>query len=366
MLIPKINVWHLAKDCTMILLGLVLYSVGFCGFILPKGVIMGGLAGVASLIYFQTSIPVAISFYALNIALLAIACRVVGWQFVLKTIFGATFLSVFIGIAQPFFEAYPIALPETFLDCIIGAVLCGTGVGIAFTHNGSTGGTDIVAAMVSKYRQISVGRMILYVDLIIISSSYIMYQDLDRVIYGYVVLVFQSFMTAQVINNNRQAVQFTIFSKKWDEIAESMMAVGQTLANTASSMAENAADNSTGNSTYAYADNGTDGDKGISSHPSKDEERAAKRKELKEKEMTNRKFLAAYRTASRAYTRAEDNLRDMRDNSERYLHLSVEQYCSKIDQIQEEMRALREKIETEYDTRQYKSPLEDWKPDCCR
>ena len=154
--------------------------------------------------------------------------------------------------------------------------------------------------------------------------------------------------------------------KKWDEIAESMMAVGQTLANTASSMAENAADNSTGNSTYAYADNGTDGDKGISSHPSKDEERAAKRKELKEKEMTNRKFLAAYRTASRAYTRAEDNLRDMRDNSERYLHLSVEQYCSKIDQIQEEMRALREKIETEYDTRQYKSPLEDWKPDCCR
>ena len=217
--IPKINVWHLAKDCTMILLGLVLYSVGFCGFILPKGVIMGGLAGVASLIYFQTSIPVAISFYALNIALLAIACRVVGWQFVLKTIFGATFLSVFIGIAQPFFEAYPIALPETFLDCIIGAVLCGTGVGLAFTHNGSTGGTDIVAAMVSKYRQISVGRMILYVDLIIISSSYIIYQDLDRVIYGYVVLVFQSFMTDQVINNNRQAVQFTIFSKKWDEIA---------------------------------------------------------------------------------------------------------------------------------------------------
>ena len=110
-------------------------------------------------------------------------------------------------------------MPETFLDCIIGAVLCGTGVGLAFTHNGSTGGTDIVAAMVSKYRQISVGRMILYVDLIIISSSYIMYQDLDRVIYGYVVLVFQSFMTDQVINNNRQAVQFTIFSKKWDEIA---------------------------------------------------------------------------------------------------------------------------------------------------
>ena len=207
------------KDCVMIMIGLVLYAVGFCGFVLPKGVVIGGMAGLASLIYFQTQIPVWIPFYALNITLLAIAFKVVGAQFVLKTIFGATFLSLFIGIAQPFFEAYPVALPETFLDCIIGAVLCGTGVGIAFTHNGSTGGTDIVAAMVSKYHQVSVGRMILYVDLIIISSSFIIYHDLNKVIYGYVVLVFLSYMADQVVNNTRQAVQFTIFSKRWDEIA---------------------------------------------------------------------------------------------------------------------------------------------------
>lgn len=215
----KANLWHIAKDCIMILVGLVLYAIGFCAFILPKGVVMGGVAGVASLIFFQFNIPVAISFYAINITLLAIAFRLVGWPFVLKTIFGTSFMSIFLGIAQPFFEAHPIFLEETFLDCIIGAVLCGTGVGIAFTHNGSTGGTDIIAAMVSKYKQVSVGRMILYVDMIIISSSYLIYQDLDRVIYGYVVLVFLSSMTDMVVNNNRQAVQFTIFSKKWDEIA---------------------------------------------------------------------------------------------------------------------------------------------------
>lgn len=203
----------------MIVLGLILYAVGFCGFVLPKGIVIGGLAGIASLIYFQFGVPVAISFYALNIILLAIAYRLVGLQFVLKTIFGATFLSFFLGIAQPLFEAYPVVLEETFLDCVIGAVLCGTGVGIAFTHNGSTGGTDIVAAMVSKYRQISVGRMILYVDMIIISSSYLLYHDLDRVIYGFVVLVFLSYMTDQVVNNNRQAIQFTIISKQWDKIA---------------------------------------------------------------------------------------------------------------------------------------------------
>lgn len=217
--LSKQQIWLNVKDCLMIIIGLILYAVGFCGFVLPKGIVIGGLAGIASLIYFQFGVPVAISFYALNIILLAIAYRLVGLQFVLKTIFGATFLSFFLGIAQPLFEAYPVVLEETFLDCVIGAVLCGTGVGIAFTHNGSTGGTDIVAAMVSKYRQISVGRMILYVDMIIISSSYLLYHDLDRVIYGFVVLVFLSFMTDQVVNNNRQAIQFTIISKQWDKIA---------------------------------------------------------------------------------------------------------------------------------------------------
>lgn len=183
----------------------------FCGFVLPKGIVIGGLAGIASLIYFQFGVPVAISFYALNIILLAIAYRLVGLQFVLKTIFGATFLSFFLGIAQPLFEAYPVVLEETFLDCVIGAVLCGTGVGIAFTHNGSTGGTDIVAAMVSKYRQISVGRMILYVDMIIISSSYLLYHDLDRVIYGFVVLVFLSYMTDQVVNITGRPFSLRLF-----------------------------------------------------------------------------------------------------------------------------------------------------------
>lgn len=204
----------------MIVVGLVAYAVGFCGFIIPNGVVTGGLTGVATLIYFQFGIPIAYSFYVLNVLLLAIAYKLVGLQFVLKTIFGATGLSFLILIAQPFFEAHPIALDnDIFLNVIIGAVLCGTGLGVAFAHNGSTGGTDIIAAMVAKYHQISVGRMVLYCDLIIISSGYFVTHDLDRVVYGYVVLVFLSYMADQVVNNNRQAVQFTIFSRHWDMIA---------------------------------------------------------------------------------------------------------------------------------------------------
>ena len=67
--------WHNVKDYCLISVGLVLYAIGFCGFILPHKVVIGGMAGVASLIYFQFHIPVAASFYVLNIILLALAYR---------------------------------------------------------------------------------------------------------------------------------------------------------------------------------------------------------------------------------------------------------------------------------------------------
>ncbi|MDE6157036.1 MAG: YitT family protein, partial [Muribaculaceae bacterium] len=93
------------------------------------------------------------------------------------------------------------------------------GVGIAFTHNGSSGGTDIVAAMVSKYTNVSIGRMMLYTDVIVISSSFFLFHHIDKVVYGFVVLILASYVADMVINTNRQAVQFTVFSQKWEEIA---------------------------------------------------------------------------------------------------------------------------------------------------
>ena len=207
MKITRDAVWHTTKDYSIITLGLILYAVGFCGFILPHGVITGGLAGIAALIFFKTGIPVAYSFYTLNIILLSIAYRIVGRGFVLKTIYGASGLSLFMLIAQMFFKSHPVYLEhDILLSCI------------------STGGTDIVAAMVSKYRQISVGRMILYVDLFVISSSYFIKYNIEPVVYGYVVLIFLSYMCDMVVNNNKQAVQFSVFSKKWSAIATAVNA----------------------------------------------------------------------------------------------------------------------------------------------
>lgn len=91
-----------------------------------------------------------------------------------------------------------------------------------FVHNGSSAGTDIVAAMVTKYTNISFGRMMLYMDLFIISSSYIIFQSIDKIVYGLIFMIINSFVADMVINNNRQAVQFMIFSEKWEDIANAI------------------------------------------------------------------------------------------------------------------------------------------------
>ncbi len=210
--------WVTSKDYIIIVFGLMLYAFGFTAFILPEKVVIGGLTGVASLIYFKFGIPVAISNYALNIILLCFAYRIVGRTFVIRTVFGSTVISILIGFMQPLFPE-PLVAQQAFMNIIIGALFCGVGIGMAFVHNGSTGGTDIVAAMVSKRSNVTIGRTILYTDMVIISSSYLLFHSIDKIVYGFIILFILSFVADQIINTNRQAVQFTIFSKKWDEIA---------------------------------------------------------------------------------------------------------------------------------------------------
>jgi uncharacterized membrane-anchored protein YitT (DUF2179 family) len=220
MAISRDKVWRTSKDYFFITLGMAIYAFGFTAFILPQKVVIGGLAGVGTLVYFisNETIPVAVTQYVCNLFLLAMAYKVVGKKFVIGTIYGATMISVWVGLFQPIFEG-GIIQGEPFMNVIIGALLIGLGVGITFTHNGSSGGTDIIAAMVSKHSNVTVGRTMLYVDVIIISSSYLLFREIELTVFGYIVLVITSYIADLIINTNRQAVQFTIFSSKWREIA---------------------------------------------------------------------------------------------------------------------------------------------------
>jgi len=177
------------------------------------------VAGVSSILFWGTGIPVQLSYFIINGGLLLVALRVLGFRFCLKTIYAVSVLTVGVAYATANYHGHLLA-DQPFMAAIIGAVFCGCGVGLGLSANGSTGGTDIVAALINKYRDISLGRVIMLCDVVIISSSYLVLKDWEKVLYGYVVLYVTSFCIDQVVNSQRSSVQFFIISDKYREIGE--------------------------------------------------------------------------------------------------------------------------------------------------
>ena len=211
-----------AKDMFFITFGIFLYAVGYCAYTLPEKLVMGGVAGASALIYYATNIPAGTSVLALNILMLVIAMSALTKQFFWRTIVGVGILSFMISVLQPFFATFPIMTPgeDKFMHVLIAGVLCGAGLGIVFSHNGSTGGTDIITMLLNKYFRLSFGRAMQFVDCIIISSSYILFHSMETIIYGIVFTITATVTCDYIVNGTRQTVQFLIISKKHKEIAD--------------------------------------------------------------------------------------------------------------------------------------------------
>lgn len=226
------SLYNEAKDYTMILVGLAFYAIGFTAFILPHHVVIGGMSGVGTLVFFATNqtIPVAVTMYTVNVMLLLCGAKVLGKAFVIRTTFGATGASLMIGALEGYFISHPPLIADISMSVILGGIFCGIGIGTIYIHNGTSGGTDIVAALVSKVSNVSVGRTLMIVDMTIVGLSIFLpfegtveqriQHSVPLIIYGWVVTFIYSYITDQLINTNRQATQFVIFSSKWKEIAD--------------------------------------------------------------------------------------------------------------------------------------------------
>lgn len=219
---------HEAKDYFYITLGLALYAIAWTVFLLPYEIVSGGVTGVSAIIYYATDIPIAYSFFVINAILLIGALKILGFKFMTKTIYAIFVASLFLMIARGLVtdengETLQILGPgQEFMSIIIGCSLLGIALAIVFLHNGSTGGTDIIAACVNKYKPISLGRVLVFVDLIIIGSSIFVFQDPKKLVFGLCTLIVCDFMVDYVMNARRESVQFLIFSKKYKEIADAL------------------------------------------------------------------------------------------------------------------------------------------------
>ena len=239
--INQLKFYNEAKDYFYITLGLLLYTIGWTGFLLPYEIVTGGVTGISAIIFYATNagghgIPINYSYFTINAILLVLALKILGWRFLVKTIYAILMLSMMLGVAQDIMtndDGTMIHLlgDENFMSLIIGCCFTGTSLAVVFLHNGSTGGTDIVAAIVNKYRNMSLGTVLIFVDLVIIGSSFPVFiyardftviEAVYKIVFGLCTMVIENFMLDYVMNSRRESVQFFIFSKKYQEIANAI------------------------------------------------------------------------------------------------------------------------------------------------
>lgn len=221
------------RDTLLITLGLVSYASGWCFFLLPYQITTGGVTGLAAIVYYVTGTPIQVTFLLINAALLLVAFYTLGIRFCLKTVYAVAALTFLLWFFQVLARddsgtLIQIVGPgQDFMACVIGSVLMGLGFAVCFLNNGSTGGTDIIAAIVNRHRNISFGRIILYCDIVIISSCFFIFHDWRRVVFGFVTLFIASYVLDLVVNGARQSVQFLIFSKEYQKIADRIITTGR-------------------------------------------------------------------------------------------------------------------------------------------
>lgn len=217
------------KGYLQMVVGIIVYSIGYTCFMLPYKITTGGVGGISALIYYGAGIPANISYLVLNAILIAIALYILGWRYCLRTMISIGLITVCIGFFQ---ELITVTGPdgtetlrmivgdEKSLACVIGALLEGLGLAFVFINGGSTGGTDIIASSINKYKDISLGRVMIMIDLTIISSSWLIIHDLETLVISYLTLLISMNFLDFVMNSSRQSVQFTIISERYNEIAQ--------------------------------------------------------------------------------------------------------------------------------------------------
>lgn len=195
-----------------------MYALSVTLFIMPHQFVLGGLTGVAVLFNYGFGMPVSITVLVVNAILLTISNKVLGTEFLIKTVVGVGSLTAFLG----FFETLnftPIMTEEPLMAGLVGAIVAGAGVGLVMSVNSSTGGTDIIILILNKYRNVTPGRMMLYIDLIIVTSSFVIFRSIETIVFGIIIIAVMSTSVDWILNGIRQSVQFFIVSREYEEIA---------------------------------------------------------------------------------------------------------------------------------------------------
>lgn len=228
------------RDYAMVTVGILLYVLGWSIFLVSNNLVGGGVTGLSAILQYATHgvIKIGYSYFVINVALIIAAVFVLGFGFGWKTIYATVLASVGLNVFQAIIPAdfiQAIAIDNgKLMSTIMGGIMVGVGIGLTMVAGGSTGGTDIIALMVNKYRNVSPGRLILIMDVVVITSSMLVPSytpdgelipfvgKVTTVVYGFILIVINSTVLDLVISGSRQSVQLFILSKNYAEIADAI------------------------------------------------------------------------------------------------------------------------------------------------
>lgn len=232
--------WVGVKEYFLITLGVTMYVMGWIIFLIPNNMIGGGVTGLGSIVQYATNgvIKIGYTYFVVNAGLLVAALFTLGRSFGAKSIYAILLTSILLNAAQGIFPdqiIQTLALDNGKLMCtIMGGIMVGIGIGLSMSQGGSTGGTDIIALIVNKYRNVSPGRMILILDAVIILSSLLVpsymadgtlmsWPDkITTVVYGFILITIVSTVLDLYLTGSRQSVQIFVLSPKFAEIADAI------------------------------------------------------------------------------------------------------------------------------------------------
>lgn len=155
------------REYLIMTLGAVVTSAAYGIFLIPNHIAPGGVSGVATVLNYALGWPVGLLIIAFNIPLFIAAVRVMGLRFAARAFYGALILSLFID-----FIPYPSLTSDGFLACVFGGALMGAGLGLVFKANGSTGGSDLAAQLISKkIPGFSIGWILFIIDTAVVIAA---------------------------------------------------------------------------------------------------------------------------------------------------------------------------------------------------
>ena len=206
------------KEYSVMAVALALYVFSWTAFLIPNGITAGGVTGMSTILNFAFGWHISYTYLILNAVLLIAGTIIMGKGFGFKTIYC-------ILVSTLYFEFFPMIpwvsnIDDNLINSIVGGAMSACGIALVFSQGGSTGGIDIIALVINKYREVSPGRVFMVSDFLIISSVlFLPDKSLQDIVYGYVVTVAFSYTIDQLLTGSKQSVQMLIISSKYEEIA---------------------------------------------------------------------------------------------------------------------------------------------------